>query len=149
MIHEYLLSLFISPLCFLIYWLHSQAQHSNPYKLDAWFLQCSNPVEKRLYPSSKILPHWLCLEYIPILEQVTVVQGNLMLQLAKPVAEAGGPHEAPGLRTGNRMPQGNLSLLEKMVHGCLMTEKSHLCLGFPLSTYRNPAQNNLGMKKSS
>ena len=111
--------------------------------------QSSNPVEKRLYSSSKILPHWLCLEYIPILEQVTVVQGNLMLQLAKPVAEAGGPHEAPGLRTGNRMPQGILSLLEKMVHGCLMTEKSHLCLGFPLSTYRNPAQNNLGMKKSS
>ena len=49
----------------------------------------------------------------------------------------------------NRMPQGNLSLLEKMMPGCLMTEKSHLCLVFPLSTYRNPAQSNLGTKKSS
>lgn len=70
-------------------------------------------MEKRLYPSSKHLLHWLCLEYIPILEPVSVVQRNLMLQLAKLVAEAGGPHEAPGLRTGNRMPQGNLSLLKE------------------------------------
>lgn len=44
---------------------------------------------------------------------------------------------------------GEFELIERMVCGCLMTEKTHVCLGFPLSTYRNPVQNNLGMKKSS
>ena len=42
---------------------------------------------------------------------------------------------------------GEFELIGRMVCGCLMTEKTHVCLGFPLSTYRNPVQNNLGMKK--
>lgn len=36
---------------------------------------------------------------------------------------------------------GEFELIERMVCGCLMTEKTHVCLGFPLSTYRNPVQN--------